>query len=76
MSTYLERQFIPNKTSSPEDFKPTTFDSMCCNPFKPSVLFVGHRQTVETQTRRRRTQCLIRVSTVCLQNVLSKFEQK
>ena len=23
------------------------------NPFKPSGLFVGHRQTVETQIRRR-----------------------
>ena len=49
------------------------FDSMFAwgfNPFKLSVLFVGHMQTVETQTRRHRTRCLIRVSTVCLWNVL------
>ena len=44
------------------------------NPYKPSVIFVGHRQTVQTQFRRRRTQHLIRVSTVCLQTVLLKFE--
>ena len=37
---------------------------------KPSVLFVGHMQTVDTQTRRRTMRRLIRVSTVCLQNVL------
>ena len=41
------------------------------NPFKPSVLFVGQKQTVKTQMRRQ-----IRFSTVCLQNVLSKFEYK
>ena len=45
----------------------------CVNQFKPSVLFVGHRQTGDTQSRRR-TRCMIRVSNVCLQNVLSKFE--
>ena len=43
------------------------------HPCKPSVLFVGHRQTVQTQIRRCRMQRLIRVSTVCLQNVLSEF---
>ena len=36
------------------------------NQFKPSVLFVGHMQTVVTQTRRRTMRRLIRVSTVCL----------
>ena len=35
--------------------------------------FVGHRQTVQTQIRRRRTQRLIRVCTVCLQKVLLEF---
>ena len=40
------------------------------NPFKPSVLFVGHRQTVHTQIRRHRTRRLIKVSTVCLQTIL------
>ena len=42
--------------------------------FKPSVLFVGHRQTVQTQIRRRILRRLIRVSTVCSQNVLLEFE--
>ena len=37
--------------------------------YKPRVLFVGHKETVQTQTRRRRTRRLIRVSTICLQNV-------
>ena len=26
---------------------------LCVNPYKPSVLFVEHRQTVQTKTRRR-----------------------
>ena len=30
------------------------------NPYKPSVPFLGHRQTVQTQIRRRRTRRLIR----------------
>ena len=46
------------------------------NPYKPSVLFVRHRQTVQTQTRRRTTQRLIRASTVCFQNVLYKSDLK
>ena len=44
------------------------------NPYKPSVLFVGHMQTAQTQHSRRRTRHLIRVSTVCSQNVLLEFE--
>ena len=36
------------------------------NQFKPSILFVGHMQTVVTKTRRRTMLRLIRVSTVCL----------
>ena len=36
------------------------------NQFNPSVIFVGHMQTVHTQTRRRIMRRLIRVSTVCL----------
>ena len=35
------------------------------NPYKPSIPFVGHRQTVQTQIRRCRTWRLIRVFTVC-----------
>ena len=41
---------------------------------KPSVLFVGHKRTVQTQIRRRSTQHLISVSTVCIQNISFKFE--
>ena len=33
-------------------------------PYKTNFLFVGHRQTVQTQVRRHRTRRLIRVSTV------------
>ena len=37
------------------------------NPYKPRVLYtVGHRQTVQTQIRRRRARRLIIVSTICL----------
>ena len=32
------------------------------NPYKPSLLFMGHKKTVETQTRHCRMQHLIRVS--------------
>ena len=46
------------------------------NPYKPSVFFVGHRQTMQTQIRHRMMRCLIRIFTVCLQNNLSKFEKK
>ena len=41
-----------------------------------SILFVGQRQMVETQIRRCKTQSMIRVSTICLQNILLKFESK
>ena len=44
------------------------------NPYKPSVLFVGHRQTVQNQITRRKTRLPIRFSTVCLQKFLLKFE--
>ena len=46
------------------------------NPYKPSVLFVRHSQTVQTQIRRRSMRRLISVSTACLQNVIIKFEYK
>ena len=53
----------------------------CCviviNLYKhDSVFFVGHRHTVHTQIRRHRTWRLIRISTVCLQNVILKFIYK
>ena len=44
------------------------------NPYKPSVLFVGHRQTVQNQIRRRKTRLLIKFSTVCLQKFLLRYE--
>ena len=37
-------------------------------PYKPNVLFVGNRQTVQTQIRRH-------VTSVCLQNIQLKFEK-
>ena len=40
------------------------------NPYKPSVLFVGHQQTVQNQIRRCIMRLLIRFSTVCSQNFL------
>ena len=43
---------------------------------RPCVLFIGQRQTLQTKFRRHRRRCLIRVSTVCLQVVLSKFDEK
>ena len=39
--------------------------SLVLSPYRPSLLFVGHRQTVQTQVRRRKMWHLIRVSTVC-----------
>ena len=47
---------------------------MLFNTYTTSVLFVGHWQTVQTQTRRRKMRHLIRVSTFCSNNILSKFE--
>ena len=45
-------------------------DEMYINPYKPSVLFVGHRQTVKNQIRRRIKRRLIRFSTVYKQKFL------
>ena len=44
------------------------------NPYKPSVLYVGYRQTVQTQIRRHIKRRLIRVCAVFLQNVQFKLE--
>ena len=44
------------------------------NTYKSSVFFVGHMQTIQTQIRRRNMRSLIRIFTVCLQNVPLKFE--
>ena len=50
--------------------------SRALNPYKPSFPFLGHRLTVQTQIRRRRTQRLIRVFTVCKQEYLFEIESK
>ena len=42
------------------------------NPYKPTLFFVGYGQTVQHQISRR----MIGFCTVCLQNVLLKFEKK
>ena len=53
----------------------TCLKNKLLNPYKSSVLqFEGHRQTLQTKISRHRTRRLNRVSTVCLQNALSKFE--
>ena len=49
---------------------------MLLNPYKPSIHFIGHQQTVQNQIRCHRMQPLIRISTISLQHVLSKFEYK
>ena len=46
------------------------------NSYKPSILFVRPRQTVQTHIRPSKMRRLIRDSLVCLQNVLLKFELK
>ena len=46
--------------------------NVAVNPYKPGVLFVGRRQTVQTKIRRRRPWRLIRVSNVCLQCPIDK----
>ena len=54
----------------------STYCYIKINPTKPSDLFVGHRQTVQTKIRRRRMRRLIRVSTVCLQKIILNFKYK
>ena len=46
------------------------------NPYKPSILFVAHWQTVQNQIRHRITWHLIRFSTVCLQKCLLNLKKK
>ena len=50
-------------------------NNMSVNPYKPSVLFVGHGQTVQTHIRRRIMRRLIRVFTVYIHNVLLKINK-
>ena len=48
--------------------------SIRINPYKLSLLFVGHRQTVQTKISCRIKLRLIKVFTVCLKNILCTFE--
>ena len=41
------------------------FAATLINPYMPSVLFVGHRQTAPNQNRHRRTRHPIRFCTIC-----------
>ena len=45
------------------------------NPFKPSVLYVGHWQTLQNQIRHHTTRYLIMFSTVCLHRFLLKMNK-
>ena len=51
-----------------------TYTTKVFNPYKTSVLFVGHRHIVQAKIRRHRLQCLIRFSTVLLD--LNKNEKQ
>ena len=51
------------------DRKTSIFLNVKPNPYKSSVLFAGHKQTVQTQIRHYKTRRLIRVYNACLQNV-------
>ena len=50
----------------------TVHHELFINPYKHSILSVGHSQTVQTQIRRGSMRHLISASTICLQNVLLK----
>ena len=44
------------------------------NLYKPNIIFVADRQTVQTQIRRHKTRRLVSVSTGCLQKTVFKFK--
>ena len=46
------------------------------NPFKPGVLFMGHKQTEQSQIRRRNTRRPIWDYSVCLHDFHRKVKQK
>ena len=50
--------------------------SIDINPYKPCILLMGHRQTVKTQIRHCRMQCLIRIFSVCKYGMFSKIWKK
>ena len=63
----IRLHFIPG-------FHQNMITNMTINPFKHSILFMGHQKTVQNQIRCRGMRHLIRFCTVCFQNVHSKFE--
>ena len=70
MSNYFEHRYYDSE--SPLYPKPST----AFKPFRPSVLFVGHVQTVQTASRRSILLRLISVSTVCFQNLIQNLNKK
>ena len=75
LKAFLNLATILAVVTSPFEQIGTSIIPQCpTSPYKPSVLFMGHRHTVQTQIRHRIMWCLIRIFTVCLQNVLLKFE--
>ena len=47
-----------------------------CTPYKPNILFIWIRQTIQTQVRRRYVRLLIWVFSVCLHKVLFRKRRK
>ena len=71
---HLDVYILSRKHVDPEQMSQYVEFDLGINPYKPSVLFVGHRQTVQTLIKGHILGPLIWVSTVCSQNVLLKFE--
>ena len=67
---------LPDPQAADINYNSIAISEKKINPFNDSVLFIGRRQTVQNQTRRHRTRRLIRISIVCLQNILFKLEYK
>ena len=68
LDTLIPLQYGTTKlilVGDPEQLPPTVVSQVgYLNQYKPSVPFLGHRQTVQTQIRHRRMWRLIRVFTV------------
>ena len=74
-SSVMLGNYLQQTTSADDIFRCIFFlGALRVNLCKHSFLFVGHRHTVPTQIRRRRTRRLISDYTVCLQIVPSSFE--
>ena len=83
------RFFHPLKMEDKDKKKFLLKTGVCFNPYKHSILFTGCRQIwqiligqrkmwclIMIFTGQRKMWCLIMIFTVCLQNVLIKFEKK